>query len=202
MIAVGSRVGTREHVLRNGQTDRVVAVAGEEQEIVRLSSGRRRRCEANRVCREPVVIVRAVDNQERPLEQRRVFGQAEASVALGEGVRVTRSEPGPSRSRPCSRLSALPLMVSPATPAASCRRLAASPCTASCLRKPGHDVIAFRGTSKPASNTELWVSAMSAWRYEALSSLERKGPVSRAFRSGRGWDRTSDPSRVKRVLSR
>jgi hypothetical protein len=28
------------------------------------------------------------------------------------------------------------------------------------------------------------------------------GPVSRAFRNGRGWDRTSDLPRVKRALSR
>jgi hypothetical protein len=30
----------------------------------------------------------------------------------------------------------------------------------------------------------------------------RKGPVSRAFLGGRGWDRTSDLPRVKRALSR
>jgi hypothetical protein len=31
---------------------------------------------------------------------------------------------------------------------------------------------------------------------------KRKGPVSRAFRGGRTWDRTRDLPRVKRALSR
>jgi hypothetical protein len=34
------------------------------------------------------------------------------------------------------------------------------------------------------------------------SPRNEKGPVSRAFDDGRGWDRTSDLPRVKRALSR
>jgi hypothetical protein len=39
-------------------------------------------------------------------------------------------------------------------------------------------------------------------RNELQASAQQKPAVSSGFLSGRGWDRTSDPSRVKRVLSR
>ncbi len=55
------------------------------------------------------------------------------------------------------------------------------------------------GAQRPLSRTDL---ASTPERIVAGQRGSQRLALHQAFRSGRGWDRTSDPSRVKRVLSR